>query len=314
MAEMARAAELSGIVESVWVAEGHLARDSLVSLSAIAGSTESVQLATGVINPFTRHPAQLAASFATLDELAGGRVACGVGIGTRNSLAELGFDVSRPVVVAQEMVELLRGLVARRTITLEGERFQVESARLGFRPLRPEMPIYIGTVGPRLCELASQIADGIYLTYGTEAFLHRVIGYLDTSAMPPDFDVACQILMAVDDDPEVARRMVAPGIGLNLIEPNAEHVLEANGIDPAKARSIRDALASGGIRAMAGAVDREIIDRLTIAGQPDECEERLLEAAGAGLTHITVSILGGDPAPTLEVLAAVRRRWSDGLT
>jgi 5,10-methylenetetrahydromethanopterin reductase len=69
--ELARQAEASG-VDSVWVAEGPVARDAFITLSAIACATERVKLATGVVNPFTRHPAQLAATFATLDEYSKG--------------------------------------------------------------------------------------------------------------------------------------------------------------------------------------------------------------------------------------------------
>ena len=76
--ELAARAEQAG-VDAVWVAEGPIARDAFITLSAIAVRTRRVELGTGVVNPFTRHPAQLASSFATLDEAPGGRGVCGTG-------------------------------------------------------------------------------------------------------------------------------------------------------------------------------------------------------------------------------------------
>lgn len=71
--ELARQAEAAG-VDSIWLAEGPIARDAFLTLASIAGATSRVELATGVVNPFTRHPAQLAATFAALDELSGGEL------------------------------------------------------------------------------------------------------------------------------------------------------------------------------------------------------------------------------------------------
>ena len=104
--ELAQAAEAEG-VDAIWVAEGPIARDAFVTLTAIAGVTERVQLGTGVVNPYTRHPAQLAASFATLDEFSAGRAICGLGIGARDYLVPLGYDVSRPLATAFSAVDVV---------------------------------------------------------------------------------------------------------------------------------------------------------------------------------------------------------------
>jgi 5,10-methylenetetrahydromethanopterin reductase len=154
-------------VDSVWVAEGPVARDAFVTLSAIAAATSRVELATGVVNPFTRHPAQLAASFATLDELSGGRAVCGVGIGARDFLIPLGADVAKPLTTAREMLSILRRLLAREVVDLDGTKFQLDAVRLGFRPPRGDIPIFLAATGPRMCGLAGREADGIYLLYGT---------------------------------------------------------------------------------------------------------------------------------------------------
>jgi hypothetical protein len=112
--------------------------------------------------------------------------------------------------------------------------------------------------------------------------------------------------LAVDSDVEAARARVRAGIGFILWEPNAEGVLEANGLDPTIAGRIRDGLAADGVRGLVAAVDDEVVDALTIAGDPAYCLGRLRAAVALGVTHPTVSLLGDDPTPALEVLASLR--------
>jgi alkanesulfonate monooxygenase SsuD/methylene tetrahydromethanopterin reductase-like flavin-dependent oxidoreductase (luciferase family) len=167
------------------------------------------------------------------------------------------------------------------------------------------MPLYLAATGPKMCALAGEIADGIYLPYGTPDFLGRTLA--DSRERRPDdkpFEVACQALLSVDDDLDVARSRVKASIGFILTEPNGEDVLRGNGIDPAKAEPIRAGLKAGGVRAMVGAVDDEIVDRLTIAGSAEHCLARLEEMVALGVTHVTVSLLDDEPAPALDLLAA----------
>ena len=77
---IARADELG--FAGVWVADSQsIFRDAFMALTLFAEHTRHMQLATGVANIITRHPAVLAHSFATLDELSGGRAILGLGIG-----------------------------------------------------------------------------------------------------------------------------------------------------------------------------------------------------------------------------------------
>jgi 5,10-methylenetetrahydromethanopterin reductase len=309
--EMAAAASVAedARIDSIWVAEGIMGRDAFVALTAIAGATGRVALGTGIVNPYARHPAQLAAAFASLDEACGGRAVCGVGIGARDQLVRLGYDVSRSLAAAREAVELLRRLLARETVDFEGKKFQARGVRLGFRPPRPEMPIYLAATGPKMCALAGEIADGIYLPYGVPAFLRSAIEQT-RERRPSDggFDVACQILVSVDDDRELAVSRVKASLGLILTEPNGESVMEANGLDPASVQPLRDALGDGGIRGMVSVIDDDVVDHLAIVGSRDECVAKLRAAIDCGVTHVQASLLGDGASSTLDVLGAVRER------
>lgn len=306
--ELAVQAEDAG-VDSVWLAEGPVARDALITLSAIAMKTSRVKLATGVVNPFTRHPAQLAASFATLDELSHGRAVVGVGFGARDFLIPLGVNVTKPLTTAREMVQIIRGLLNREVLTLHSEKFDLDSVRLGLRPYRQVVPIYLAATGPKMCALAGEVADGIYLLYGTQNYVETSLAL--SGAQRPEgaepFRVASPLLMAVDEGDGVALTGVKVGIGLMLTEPNGEGMLEANGIDPALAQPIRDGLSSGGVKGLASAVDDAIVERLTICGTHAQCMDRLIEAYGWGINEPQVLLSGEDPAPLLQVLQATSK-------
>lgn len=308
--ELARAAEAAG-VDAVWLAEGPVARDAFVTLTAIAAVTSHVTLGTGVVNPFTRHPAQLAACFATLDEASGGRAICGLGIGARDHLAPIGADVSKPLTTAREMVAIVRGLLNHDVVTLQGAKFDVDGVRLGFRPPRERIPIYLAATGPNMCRLAGE-TDGIYFMYGTREYVRDVLAQTEASRDPArPFGVASPILMAVDDDPRAAGERLKAGIGLMLTEPNGEAMLEANGLDPVLVPPIRDALAAGGVRGVRDAVDDAIIEKLTIAGTAAQCLERLRDAVSWGITEPQILLTGDDPAAELAVLAELRRTSGD---
>ena len=306
--DLAARSEAAG-VESVWLAEGPVARDAFVTLSAIASRTSRVELATGVVNPFTRHPAQLAASFATLDELSHGRAVAGVGFGARDFLIPLGINVAKPLTAAREMVEIIRGLLGREVINHHTDRFELDGVRLGMRPFRLGVPIFLAATGPKMCALAGEVADGIYILYGTHAYLEGSLALAEEKrgADADAFRVASPLLMAVGDGDATSLAGVKIGIGLMLTEPNGEDMLEANKIDPVLAQRIRDGLGTGGVKALADAVDDVIVERLTICGTHAECVERLVEAHGWGISEPQILLSGDDPEPLLAVIADAKR-------
>lgn len=300
--ELAVRAEAAG-ADSVWVAEGPVARDAFVALSSIATATERVTLGTGVVNPFTRHPAQLAASFASLDELSGGRAVCGLGIGARDFLTPLGVDVSRPLSAAREMLFIVRRLLAREDVTIAGKNFSLHHVRLGFRPLREAVPIYLAATGPKMCALAGKDADGIYLMYGVERYVRAALDAAHGArgtALP--LRAASPVPLAVDEGDESAKTRLKIAIGLMLTEPNGESMLIANDIEPEFAQRIRDGLGQGGIKGLGAAVDDVILERLAIYGPHAYCVERLEEARSWGINEPQILLIGGDPTAALAVL------------
>jgi 5,10-methylenetetrahydromethanopterin reductase len=117
-------------IHSVWFSEAYYARDAISVLAATAVKTSRIKLATGVVNPCTRHPALLAMTMATLNELAPGRVIYGLGSSERPWVENMGYDFSRPKTAVSEAIDVYESLLALHTVQFEGRETTLKDARM----------------------------------------------------------------------------------------------------------------------------------------------------------------------------------------
>src|SRR5262245_36582442 len=166
--DLAERAEALGF-DSVWVGDSVLARprfEALTTLAAVAARTQRVQLGTAVLLPMLRHPVLLANEVANLDHVAHGRLILGLGIGVNNSavaqeFAACGVPIARRVGMFEEGVTLMRRLWTEREITFQGRYFQVQSVRLGLRPLQqPGVPLWLAGSGDNALRRVLRLGDG----------------------------------------------------------------------------------------------------------------------------------------------------------
>ena len=147
-----QAADASGwdgvfIWDHLAFAWGRPAADPWTVLAAIATSTERVRLGTAVTPVARRRPHVLAHQVATLDNLSGGRVTFGAGLG--GSTSEFGkfgepTDAKVRAAMLDEGLELLRQLWSGGEVTHRGEHYTVESVTLAPAPVQARLPIWIG--------------------------------------------------------------------------------------------------------------------------------------------------------------------------
>jgi len=198
LASVVNLAEAAGY-EAVFLPEVGV-RDTLATLTGLAGETTSILLATGVVPLPSRSPSLLAMAAATAQERSGGRVILGIGTGPSGPGA---LERLREVVTA------LRWLFAGGEATLDGKRLD-----LGLVPAAPP-PIWIAALGPRAGRLAGQIADGVILNWCTP---ERVVtaraevaeGAEAAGRDPADVTVAVYVRSCLDGDPATRRDAVRP--------------------------------------------------------------------------------------------------------
>jgi probable F420-dependent oxidoreductase len=166
--DLAERAEDLGF-DSVWVGDSVLARprlEALTTLAAVAARTERVRLGTAVLLPMLRQPVVLANQVANLDLVAGGRLILGVGIGGNNptiahEFAACGVPIARRIGIFEETLTLMPRLWTEPEVTFQGRYFQVQSVRLGLRPLQPSgVPLWLAGSGDNALRRVLRLGDG----------------------------------------------------------------------------------------------------------------------------------------------------------
>jgi alkanesulfonate monooxygenase SsuD/methylene tetrahydromethanopterin reductase-like flavin-dependent oxidoreductase (luciferase family) len=145
----------------IWLTDVRLSRDPYAVLGAISAGTGTIGLAIGVSDPYSRHPANLAASAATLNELAPGRVAIGLGAGGL-TLKSFGLKSVDSVATVEAALDSIRGLLNGRRETVATAGFSLSDAVLGFSIDQP-IPLALVAHGPLMYRLAGRKADIVIL-------------------------------------------------------------------------------------------------------------------------------------------------------
>lgn len=291
--------------DDLWLADERFFRDVYACLAACALATRRIRLATGVTDPYSRHPALTAMAIATLDEIAGGRAVLGIGAGV-SGFRELGVDASRSAVAIREAVELIRRLLAGATVTAKGELVALHEGRLDFAPARPAVPIYVASQRAAGCRVAGRVADGAIMQGSVAAPLVRFFreavaeGARRAGRDPATVELVARINVCVADDGRAARDVMRPTIVRSLVAQRPDFfTFRTAGLEvPAALRDKVLALPythdPAPLRAVAPHVPDELVDAVTLAGPPGEVAEGVVRLAREGITQLMVFPLAVD--------------------
>ena len=156
--------------ESVWTSQLPPARDAALVLAAYAAATERLKVGTGVLPIYTRHPTAMVQMAATLDEVSGGRFILGIGVSHKVTVEGMwGMRLEHPVDAMREYLTIVRTSLRDGGCRFEGRFF---TARWAYSaPRRPELPVMISALHPRMLELAGELADGVILYMCSPAYI-----------------------------------------------------------------------------------------------------------------------------------------------
>jgi probable F420-dependent oxidoreductase len=135
--------------------------DAIVVMSQAAAVTTSIEIGCAVLVLPQRHPVVLAKQVATLDALAGGRIALGVGAGWyREEFEALGVDFDSRGGRFSEWLELLRACWSGRPDVFDGEHYQLPAGVIHEPTPARDVPLLIGGVSAVALRRAAQQGDG----------------------------------------------------------------------------------------------------------------------------------------------------------
>jgi 5,10-methylenetetrahydromethanopterin reductase len=310
--KLAQYAEKHGF-EAVWQAESRLVRDAIVPMAAYAAVTERIQVGSGVINNWTRNIGLLAATFLTLDDLAPGRIICGIGAWWDPLARNVGIERRKPLQAMRETVEVMRRLLAMENVTFHGEFHHVEGIELdvvhGRREAR-HLPIMIGATGMKMMELAGEIADGVVLNYcvppeyNDPALEHLRIGAEQAGRKFDEIDRPQLVVCSVHHDKAAA----LDGARALLTQYLAQqpHIAQASGVSDEVVKQIQSILGwpatKQQIHQAMKFVPDELVQRITASGTPEEVKSKVREYVAHGCTCPILYPLG-DPYLMIEVFS-----------
>jgi F420-dependent oxidoreductase-like protein len=197
--------------DSFWMPEAW-ERDALTILTELVLHTRQIHLATGIVNVFSRTPALLAMSAATLDEISGGRFRLGLGTSGARVVEDFhGVQFNKPLTRLKETIQIIRLLLAGQRADFNGECFQLNRFKLGFKPLRADIPIYVAALTPKSLKQIGELADGWLPTHWPRTQLQQGITHIRAGCEAANRDtsrveIAPFINTVVSDDLLSARK------------------------------------------------------------------------------------------------------------
>lgn len=277
-----------GGFDYLWVTDHFTNRNVYISLAIILTYTERIIVGTGVTNPYLINPVVTAGSIVTLNEVAPGRVICGIGPGDKTTLEQAGIQFDKPLKAVKEAVEIIQAISRGEQVNFEGEIFKIPGGRLNFRTRNP-IPIYVGAQGPKMLTLAGEIGDGILINASHPKDLEEAIGYIKEGLNKAgksidEVDIVAYSSFSVDENPKKALKVVVPVVAF-IVASCPDKILARHGINPESAVNIRKDLVKGNLGNAFAKVSSEMIDAFSISGTPDICVEKMAAVFKTGVTQ-----------------------------
>jgi alkanesulfonate monooxygenase SsuD/methylene tetrahydromethanopterin reductase-like flavin-dependent oxidoreductase (luciferase family) len=288
--------------ETVYVT--HIAgRESLTVLTAYALATSRIRVGTGVVPIYTRTPATMAQTAATIDELSGGRLTLGLGVSHRPVVEGWhGQSIDRPVREMREYASIVRAIL-RGEDPPAGEKWHTGFRLVGLDP-RPRLPLYIAALSPAMLRLAGEIGDGVLLWLCSPQYIRDVVvpevtaGRERAGLTLEGFDIVPAVPAALTDDRAGAygamRRDLLPYFGL----PFYRAMIERSGFGADIAAY--DA-AAGDVEAMQAAISEDFLAQLTAVGDEAAVHAGIGRYRDAGSTSPCIG-----PIPKTDFEATLR--------
>jgi probable F420-dependent oxidoreductase len=285
----------------VWSAETN-ATDAFTPLVLAAIWAPSLRLGQAIVPVYTRGPALLAQSIATLTDIAPGRTVLGVGASS-NVIVERwnGIPFEAPYQRVRDTVRFLRAALAGEKVTEDYETFSVKGFRLGIRLPEPP-PILVAALREGMLRLAGREADGAIVNWLSADDVRTVAPIVGEGK-----EIAARIFVLPTEDRDmvraIGRRMVAEYLNVPVYAAFHEWIGRGDVLRP-----MWDAWSAGDRAGATEVIPDEVLDDLIVWGSPEACAEGVRRYADNGVTTPAPMVIS-DPETartTIRAIAAAR--------
>ncbi|MEM7100981.1 MAG: LLM class flavin-dependent oxidoreductase [Pseudomonadota bacterium] len=295
-------------VDQAWSAEAW-GMDAIVPLAYLAAKTQNIKLGTGILQISSRVPSMIAMTAQSLDTVSKGRFILGLGVSGPQVVEGLhGAAFAKPLSRLRECVEILRIGLKGDKLAYEGEHYLLprpggegKPIRLS-QPPRPQLPIYLATLGPKSLQMTGELADGwlgtCFLPEHKEVFLDDLLtGARKAGRGLADIDIGAGGYFEVSEDVEGIVAKLKPGMAFTL---GAMGSAKTNFYNDAycragyedTAKEVQSLWIDGKRDQAIAAVPDEMVLRANLAGTQDMVKERLAAFKGAGVNTLRISTAG----------------------
>ncbi len=287
----------------LWSAESN-GRDGLTPLALASVWAPALRLGVAILPVYTRGPATLAMSAATMAEAAPGRFVLGIGTSS-NVIVERwnSTPFEAPYQRVRDTLRFLKASMGGEKVTESYQTFAINGFRMGFIPPQPPT-ILVAALREGMLRLAGREADGAITNWLSPADVPTVAKHLAEGG--PDKELAARIFVAPTADAETARAVGRFAIAAYLTVPVYRAFHEWLGRKELM-QPMQDAWVAGDRKAALAAIPDELVDDLVVHGDPAACRDRIQEYVAAGITTPVLAVLpvGADPATAARDLAPV---------
>ncbi len=313
--------------------------DAVSQLGFIAARTERLEIASGILQIYTRTPALTAMTAAGLDYVSGGRFTLGIGASGPQVIEGFhGVPYTAPLGRTRELVEICRTVWRRERLEYQGRHYQIplpadrgtpndnDKARVGKplklinHPVRERIPVVIAAIGPKNVALAAEIAEGwepiFYLPERAAEVWGASLAQGRAKRDPSlgDLDVVVAAPLAITDDADTAaglREAVRPVLALYLGGMGAKgrnfynNLARRYGFE-AEAGAVQDLYLAGKKDDAAAAVPDELLRRTSLIGPAGYVRDRLEVLRASGATTLNVTPMAGSAAERVRLIERIR--------
>ncbi|MGV9746995.1 LLM class F420-dependent oxidoreductase [Rhodococcus zopfii] len=284
----------------VWSSESSVA-DAFTPLALASVWAPTLRLGTAIVPVYTRGPATLAMSAATLATAAPGRFVLGVGTSSDVIVEKWnGIAFDEPFKRARDTLRFLKSALAGEKVSHEYDTFAID----GFRPglvADPVPPVLLAALRPGMLRLAGREADGAIVNWLSADDARTVAPYVHEGGDGKEIVARIFVLHGFDTDTAraIGRRMIASYMNVPVYRAFHEFLGRTD-----EFAAMWRLWAEGDRKGALDAIPDSVVDALVVHGHPDACREHVERYAESGVTTPVIALVtSGDPAEAIRALA-----------
>ncbi|MDA3629477.1 LLM class F420-dependent oxidoreductase [Saccharopolyspora oryzae] len=282
----------------VWSSESNGA-DAFTPLALASAWAPKLRLGTAIVPVYTRGPATLAMSAASLAAAAPGRFALGIGTSS-NVIVERWNDIpfEEPYKRVRDTLRFLRKALSGEKVTETYDTFQVKGFTAGL-VAEPAPPLLVAALRPGMLRLAGREGDGAIINWLSPDDVRAVVPHVHEGGEGKE--VVARIFAMPDADADTARGIARRQIAAYMNVPVYRAFHEWLGRE--ELSPMWQAWDAGDRKAALEAIPDSVVDDLVVHGPAEHCRERIQQYVDNGVTTPAIAVLPqGNPADAVRAL------------